>query len=476
MRFFALLSLCLLFGFSAVAERRAFVVGVGDYAELTDLNKTLGDANGYETVFKDKLAFSVTKLENPTSEEFLDSFDAFLATIAPGDEVAFVFSGHGWSDGSDNFLALTDAPSDTSERLRKKQTISLSNEVLGEIRDRRPGFVFAVIDACRDNPFASNTKSMSKGLVPQEIIPRTLVVFAAGDRQKALDRLGDDDASEYSVFTRSLLPKLSDGSRSLMGAVDAARDEVSELASSVGHSQRPALYSDISIKYCFDGECRGEAEDERLKEIFKNPSLAKFEAFKANHPNSRNADFVNHSIDQLSGAGASTKSMSPEEADYSGQYVMIPNAAISGHNIEQLRGVSVPECKAACDAKPWCLSFDFHKNAKEKICDLSDKSAVLVKGLKFDYDNDPYDHYGKVDSTGFVAIPNAAISGHNNLHLTGVGVDACKQACGGNALCASFDYHKGQNRCDISTENAVSVKGLKFNYPGNPYDHYAKGE
>ena len=44
-----LLGVCLFaLAFSADAKtKRAFIVGVGDYAELTDLKKTIGDADGY---------------------------------------------------------------------------------------------------------------------------------------------------------------------------------------------------------------------------------------------------------------------------------------------------------------------------------------------------------------------------------------------------------------------------------------------
>ncbi len=241
---------------AASADKRAFIVGVGDYAELTDLQKTIGDAGGYEAAFGGDLGFQVTRLTDPDSDTFLSRFEMFLQSIAPGDQVVFVFSGHGWSDGSDNYLALTDAPRESSEFILKRRTISLSNDILSQINARRPGLVFAIIDACRDNPFDLGTRSVTKGLVRQELVQGTLVVYAAGARQKALDRLGPGDASPYSVFTRSLLPRLKDGSKPLLRSVDEARNEVAALASTIEHNQRPAIYSDISLDFCFDGACR----------------------------------------------------------------------------------------------------------------------------------------------------------------------------------------------------------------------------
>ena len=263
--FFLIFAAWLIASFPAEADKRAFIVGVGDYDELTDLQKTLGDAQGYSEVFETNLGFQVTRLLDPTLEEFLIAFDAFSESVAPGDEVAFIFSGHGWSDGGDNFLALKDAPLQSSERMLKRATVSLSVVVLDELKGRKPGVLFTIIDACRDNPFDLGTRTMTRGLVRQEMVQGTLVVYAAGAREKALDRLSPDDASPYSVFTRSLLPKLRDPGRPLMRSVDEARNEVAALATTIGHQQRPAIYSDISLDFCFAGICNtaaGELDQE----------------------------------------------------------------------------------------------------------------------------------------------------------------------------------------------------------------------
>ena len=252
---FTLMAVMLFGSLFAQAEKRAFVVGVGDYKELTDLQKTIGDANGYTEVFETDLGFQVTRLIDPSLEDFFNAFDIFLESIAPGDEIAFIFSGHGWSDGGDNFLALTDAPRQSSERMLKRNTVSLSKDVLDELKSRKPGILFTIIDACRDNPFDLGTRTMTRGLVRQEMVQGTLVVYAAGARQKALDRLSPDDPSPYSVFTRSLLPKLRDPGRPLMRSVDEARNEVAVMANEIGHRQRPAVYSDISLDFCFGGLC-----------------------------------------------------------------------------------------------------------------------------------------------------------------------------------------------------------------------------
>ena len=38
---------------------------------------------------------------------------------------------------------------------------------------------------------------------------------------------------------------------------------------------------------------------------------------------------------------------------------MVQNTAISAHNNEQMFGLSVEQCEAACCARAWCKSFDY---------------------------------------------------------------------------------------------------------------------
>jgi len=148
------------------------------------------------------------------------------------------------------------------------------------------------------------------------------------------------------------------------------------------------------------------------------------------------------------------------------------NAAISGYNNEHRVDVSVDQCKNACYANPDCKSFDYYKQSHK--CDLSYKSAADVGGLKTNYGGNPYDHYALSRVCGtWQHTRNAAISGHNHVHLENVSIDQCKDACCENSRCKSFDYYKQSRKCDLSYSSASDVGGLKTNYGGNPYDHYA---
>jgi len=69
------------------------------------------------------------------------------------------------------------------------------------------------------------------------------------------------------------------------------------------------------------------------------------------------------------------------------------NAAIQGYNNKRIYSQTPAECSQACIAETEfvCKSFDYSKTFDS--CDLSDKSAADVGGLKTDYSGNPYDYY-----------------------------------------------------------------------------------
>jgi len=174
------------------------------------------------------------------------------------------------------------------------------------------------------------------------------------------------------------------------------------------------------------------------------------------------------------GASAETFSCFTKNLDQCpSSFLCTRNAAIYGHNKEQLTDVTVEDCKVACCSRDWCESFDYHKHSQK--CDLSERVALEVGGLKTDYSGNPYDHYSLPDRCPslFLHARNAAIQGHNKEQLTDVTVEDCKAACCSRDWCKSFDYYKLSQKCDLSEGIALEVGGLKRDYFGNPFDHYS---
>jgi hypothetical protein len=250
-------------GGGAEARSIALVIGNNAYQNLEPLKKAVGDAETFSALLTDKGFDRVFLKEDLTRQGIDEALAEFLPEIGPGDTAVFVYSGHGWSNGEQNFLVGVDAPARGSEEFLTRISIPLRNGVNGvldEIERRGAGLKVAVVDACRDNPFrpALGGKSigLGRGLTRlRESAPAgTFIVFSAGAGQVALDRLANNDAHPNSVFTRVLVPLLR-SDMPLLSATKKAQQEVAALAASVGHEQQPAYYDEVQGLPCISGIC-----------------------------------------------------------------------------------------------------------------------------------------------------------------------------------------------------------------------------
>jgi peptidoglycan hydrolase-like protein with peptidoglycan-binding domain len=73
----------------------------------------------------------------------------------------------------------------------------------------------------------------------------------AGAGQLALDELGQNDPGQNSVFTRMLLPRLSDPNLELRVLMSEVRTDVRALALTVNHQQFPAYYDELLGDFYF---------------------------------------------------------------------------------------------------------------------------------------------------------------------------------------------------------------------------------
>lgn len=249
---------------TANAAKIALVVGNSNYKELTDLRNPLTDVEAYQTTLK-KLGFQVHTRFNVGYEEFADTLEILSDQASVGDTIAFFYSGHGWSDGTSNFLIPVDAPAEGSDRKLRRNAIELRNGrdgVLDVLEESGAKLVFAVIDACRDNPFQSDGRTrstaLSRGLAPIEPNTGTYVVFSAGEGQQALDSLPNDPPDlKLSLFARHFIPELDKGI-DLRRAVQNARAQTAHDARKHydGHKQIPAIYDQvIETNICLSGQC-----------------------------------------------------------------------------------------------------------------------------------------------------------------------------------------------------------------------------
>jgi hypothetical protein len=246
----------------AHAKRLALTIGNDDYQSIEKLHKARADANAYADALREK-GFEVREGYDLTRAKFNAAIANFVAAIQPGDTAVFVYSGHGWSDGTQNYLIGVDAPKQASEDELAGETIPIRNGadgVLDRIEHKGATLRVAIIDACRDNPFTPplghRGYAEPRGFAPMSPTPQgTFVVFSASPGQSALDRLSEGDPDRNGVFTRVFVPLLR-ADASLQDAIKRAQKKVLELARSVDHDQRPAYWDEVVGTACLSTACK----------------------------------------------------------------------------------------------------------------------------------------------------------------------------------------------------------------------------
>ena len=204
----ALLSLCFLGTFYACESdakeaneqsKYALVIGNGEY-KVGPLKNAPNDAIlmgetlkslGFKLV-KDKVHLNVTKEE--LSLLILDLGDILKTKKSVG---LFYFSGHGIQFEGNNYLIPIGAKLEREEYV-KIYGISL-NEVSRKFENAQTDVNLMILDACRNNPFASKYRSATRGFKMQQAPNSTLIFYATRPGEVSLD--GDGN---HSPFTTSL--------------------------------------------------------------------------------------------------------------------------------------------------------------------------------------------------------------------------------------------------------------------------------
>jgi hypothetical protein len=231
---------------SLAQSRHALVIGIDNYVSVPSLEKARNDARSVHDVLS-QAGFRSDLLLDPDQLGLLTAVNSLSGRVSPGDEVVFYFAGHGVEIDGRNYLLPKDVPQALpgGEFLVTSRALPLDS-VLDLLRVRGARVSLLIVDACRDNPFPrQGTRSLggSRGLGRVDSPPEgTFILFSAGNGQTALDRLSDNDPDPNSVFTRILLPRLSEPGVPIHELSRDVRTAVRQLARTVGHDQFPAVY------------------------------------------------------------------------------------------------------------------------------------------------------------------------------------------------------------------------------------------
>jgi uncharacterized caspase-like protein len=149
------------------------------------------------------LGFDVTLILNTRQEQMEQAIHEFGRQLYQGGVGLFYYAGHGVQVNGENYLIPVNAHIESESDVRYK-AVNIG-QLLGKMGEARNGLNIVILDACRDNPFAKEFRSASRGLavVNSSAVKGTLIAYATSPGKVASD--GED---RNGVYTKHLLMAL----------------------------------------------------------------------------------------------------------------------------------------------------------------------------------------------------------------------------------------------------------------------------
>src|SRR5271169_1541287 len=229
---------------SAKADKRvAFVVGNGAYKNVAALPNPPIDAKAMAKVLRN-VGFDVVEGTNLPRDKMTDRLLEFGKKAQGADVALFFYAGHGIAVNGTNYLLPVDADIKSEMDVKLGSAINIDVTLDQTMSDAKVKLVF--LDACRDNPFAAKIKSNSatrslsvqSGLAEMKSGQGTLIAFATGPGQTALD----GEACTNSPFTRALIANITQPGVEIQQAMTKVRAQVNK---ETNKSQLPWGHTDL---------------------------------------------------------------------------------------------------------------------------------------------------------------------------------------------------------------------------------------
>ncbi|HYC34921.1 MAG TPA: caspase family protein [Usitatibacter sp.] len=184
---------------AAASERVALLIGNNQYAS-TPLRNAANDARDLAETLKE-LGFKVIVRENASRKEMFDAIREFAQALEGANTALFFYAGHAMQFKDRNYLIPIDAA------MGSEEDVTFFSVEVGQVFDRmdraRTRFNFIILDACRDNPFASSFKLTSAGLAQMSAPSGTLIAYATAPGSVAQDGFGRN-----GVYTKHILQNI----------------------------------------------------------------------------------------------------------------------------------------------------------------------------------------------------------------------------------------------------------------------------
>jgi hypothetical protein len=224
------LATLLVSGNAALADKRvAFVVGNSAYKNVPQLPNPAVDAKSIAKVLR-SVGFDVVEGANLSRDKMTEKLLEFGKKAEGADVAVFYYAGHGIAVNGTNYLLPIDADLKSEMDVKLGAAINVDVTLEQTMADAKVKLVF--LDACRDNPFAAKIRSakatrsvsVESGLAEMKSGEGTLIAFATGPGQTALD----GEAGTNSPFTRALVANITQPGVEIQQAMTKVRAQVND--------------------------------------------------------------------------------------------------------------------------------------------------------------------------------------------------------------------------------------------------------
>ena len=201
--------------------RVALVIGNGKYA-AGPLKNPPSDARLIKETLE-KLHFEVTFLTDASQDDMKRAIEDFGDKLNAFDEKGgvafFYYAGHGIQVDGHNYLVPVSAHI-KSRRDIDVETVDVER-VLGKMDDSKSRLNVVVLDACRNNPFISDKRSVNPGLAQPSAARGTVIAYATGPNSVA-----EDGDGENSTYSKALAEAMEEPGLELNEVFQAVREKV----------------------------------------------------------------------------------------------------------------------------------------------------------------------------------------------------------------------------------------------------------
>jgi hypothetical protein len=219
----------------------ALVVGNSTYSKVPRLPNPANDAGAIAALLRNAGFDVVQTKTNLDLASLRRALRDFADAVRDADVAVVFYAGHGIEVNGTNYLIPVDAVLERDIDV-EDETVSLDR--VSQIIEAAKRLRVVILDACRDNPFASGMKrtvanrSIGRGLGRVDVLTAdTLVAFAARAGSTASDGSGPN-----SPYTTALLQHLVTPGLDVRLALGRVRDQV---LSSTGGRQEPFVYGSL---------------------------------------------------------------------------------------------------------------------------------------------------------------------------------------------------------------------------------------